>query len=191
MGPCTPALEPEKLSAFFYQRGDEMTNTLIDTIVGKIAADLMDRVEADGFCLHKSSIEDVCRKVLSVELYRPVVAKASVLDEYGRTVAPSLKNLTASEIKARYIGAVTPKAPPAPKPSSDILDGLKAIDKIKADMIDRTICPPGISVEEFVEFGQPSLAELRMQLPSASKAELEAVSDFLRPKPQKWFKAKR
>jgi hypothetical protein len=43
-------------------------NTLVERIVEKIAADLMDRVEDDGYCLHKDSIKDVCRKVLSVEI---------------------------------------------------------------------------------------------------------------------------
>ena len=173
-----------------------MTNTLIDTIVGKIAADLLDRVESDGFCLHKSSIEDVCRKVLSVELHKPVVTNA-MLDEYGRTVVrkitvdrpgifeimrdgtlswlPDITQgppLTASEIKARYKAMNTPKTPPpmpklpgdildeaykrlsdSPKPKygespvQTIADSLKAIDKIKADMIDKAIYPPGIGVK--------------------------------------------
>jgi hypothetical protein len=43
-------------------------NTLVERIVEKIAADLMDRVEDDGYCLHKDSIKDVCRKILAVEI---------------------------------------------------------------------------------------------------------------------------
>lgn len=105
-----------------------MTNTLIDTIVGKIAADLMDRVEADGFCLHKSSIEDVCRKVLSVELHRPVVIDAMIkarqfnnakreTDAYKQA-----ENLTASEIKARYKAMLAPKVPQPIDWFSDLAD---------------------------------------------------------------------
>lgn len=49
---------------------DDMATLNVDELAEKIACDLMDRVEYDG-CLHKSSIIDVARKVLAVNVHAP------------------------------------------------------------------------------------------------------------------------
>jgi hypothetical protein len=151
---------------------DDMATLNVDELAEKIACDLMDRVEYDG-CLHKSSIIDVARKVLAVNVQirsgASVRVKMTPTPQQVRAVQAANMIEEIEALKKAYLKP--PKAPwdrickatgkPKEMTASEVLMRQKEaqikldqtlasalkLDQIMADTMDRIANPPAFISE--------------------------------------------